>query len=120
MVNFFVCSPSQLDANDLCSTGGTSAGADKPLTAGAGNTATADSNEVTANVVGKWCFRAEYKSEHGRTTQLERLESQRVLRGDGHDVGDLCTDLAPERLRHDHVDRRDRVKGPSLHAVRQR
>jgi hypothetical protein len=61
-VDFFICSPSQLDANQLCSTGGVSAGADKPLTAGAGNTATADSNAVNANVVGKWCFRAEYKS----------------------------------------------------------
>ena len=61
-VDFFVCSPSQLDANQLCSTGGSSAGAGKALTAGAGNTATADSDAVNANVVGKWCFRAEYKS----------------------------------------------------------
>jgi hypothetical protein len=68
-VDFYVCGPSQLDANGLCSTGGTSAGANKALTAGTtANTATADSDAVTANVVGTWCFRAEYKSNTGNYT----------------------------------------------------
>lgn len=67
-VSFFVCNPTQLDANGLCGSGGTSAGADKALTAGANNTASADSDNVTANVVGKWCFRAVYTSSTGNYT----------------------------------------------------
>jgi hypothetical protein len=62
-VAFFVCNPTQVAANGgTCSTGGTAAGSVSPLTPGAGNTATADSNAVVANAVGTWCFRAVYTS----------------------------------------------------------
>lgn len=62
-VAFFVCNPTQVAANGgTCSSGGTAAGSVSPLTPGAGNTATADSNAVVANAVGTWCFRAVYTS----------------------------------------------------------
>ncbi|WP_460627028.1 hemagglutinin [Intrasporangium mesophilum] len=61
-VDFFVCNPTQVAANGgTCATGGTAAGTDKGMTAGAGNTATSDSDAVTASTVGVWCFRAVYK-----------------------------------------------------------
>jgi hypothetical protein len=53
-VSFFVCSPSQLDANGECSIGGTSAGT-KTLVNGE-----ATSDSVTPTSAGTWCFRAEY------------------------------------------------------------
>ena len=60
-VNFFVCNPTEVASNGgTCSTGGTAAGSNKPLTAGVNNTSTADSDAVLANVVGTWCFRAVY------------------------------------------------------------
>ncbi|GAA2746054.1 hypothetical protein GCM10009868_29990 [Terrabacter aerolatus] len=65
-VDFYICNPSQVTANGgTCNTGGTATPAQpgKPLSAVTGtNTATADSNAVVADVVGTWCFRAEYKS----------------------------------------------------------
>ncbi|WP_323097043.1 hemagglutinin [Intrasporangium sp. YIM S08009] len=68
-VAFFVCNPTQVTANGgTCSTGGTTAGSVTPLTPGAGNTATADSNAVVANAVGTWCFRAVYTSNTANYT----------------------------------------------------
>jgi hypothetical protein len=65
-VDFYICNPTQVAANGgTCSTGGTATPAQpgKTLVGGANNTATADSDAVVANVVGTWCFRAEYKSD---------------------------------------------------------
>jgi hypothetical protein len=60
-VNFFICNPTEVAANGgTCSSGGTAAGSVTPLTPGTGDTSTADSNAVVANVVGTWCFRAVY------------------------------------------------------------
>jgi hypothetical protein len=68
-VAFFVCNPTQVAAGGgTCSSGGTAAGSVSPLTAGAGNTATADSNAVVANAVGTWCFRAVYTSDTANYT----------------------------------------------------
>jgi hypothetical protein len=64
-VDFYICNPTEVATNGgTCSTGGTATPAQpgKTLTSGANNTATADSDAVVANVVGTWCFRAEYKS----------------------------------------------------------
>jgi hypothetical protein len=68
-INFYVCSPSQLDdptdANDnvnTCDVGGTSKGS-KTATAIASSAppqSEATSDAVTASSVGTWCFRAEY------------------------------------------------------------
>jgi hypothetical protein len=63
-VNFFICNPTQVAANGgTCSTGGTAAGSVSPLTAVSAIASSADSNAITANVVGTWCFRAEYVSD---------------------------------------------------------
>jgi hypothetical protein len=61
-INFFICSPSQLDSSGLCSTGGTAAGskAAAAVSGSAPPASQADSDAVIANVVGKWCFRAVY------------------------------------------------------------
>jgi hypothetical protein len=58
-VHFYVCDPSHLDANNRCATGGTDLGT-SPLTGQADLTSTANSSNVTANKVGRWCFRGEY------------------------------------------------------------
>jgi hypothetical protein len=60
-VDFFICNPSQVVIN--CASGGDSAGAGKAMTAVPASNppaATADSDTVTANAVGLWCFRAIY------------------------------------------------------------
>lgn len=67
-VDFFVCGPTQLDADGLCGSGGTSAGSGKTLTAAANNTSTADSDSVVASTVGTWCFRAVYSSSTANYT----------------------------------------------------
>jgi hypothetical protein len=65
-VDFFICDPSVtfVSLTGNCATGGVSAGAGKPMTASNPATtppsATADSDSVTANAVGLWCFRAVY------------------------------------------------------------
>jgi hypothetical protein len=64
-VDFFICDPATVAGNisGNCSSGGVSAGANKPLSALAGQptpSATADSDAVIANSVGLWCFRAVY------------------------------------------------------------
>jgi hypothetical protein len=58
-VHFYVCGPTQLDANSRCSTGGTDLGT-SPLTGQADLTSTANSSNVRADAVGRWCFRGEY------------------------------------------------------------
>lgn len=60
-INFFICSPSQLTGG-VCASGGTAAGS-KTAAAGPGSSppqSQATSDLITANVVGTWCFRAEY------------------------------------------------------------
>jgi hypothetical protein len=63
-VDFYICDPAAVAAQatgfeGTCTTGGVSAGQDKPLSqVGTTNTSEADSDVVTANKVGTWCFRA--------------------------------------------------------------
>jgi hypothetical protein len=72
-VNFFICNPSQVTgaagAEVCASPDGTAvSGNPKALTSGANNTASAVSGNVTANVVGVWCFRAVYVSDTANYT----------------------------------------------------
>jgi hypothetical protein len=64
-VNFFLCSPSQLDANLTCSTGGTAVtGNPVQVIKGTAPNSSAVSGNVRSliTVVGKYCFRAEYSA----------------------------------------------------------
>lgn len=70
-VNFYVCDPTQLDASGLCSTGGTFVSNGTLAQVGTSNDSATDSTDVTANKVGKWCFRGEYDS----STDPEYLDS---------------------------------------------
>jgi len=72
-VNFFICNPSQttgLAGSEVCATGGTAAGSPSasPVAAADPPRSTADSNAVTANQLGVWCFRAEYDSNTANYT----------------------------------------------------
>lgn len=62
-ISFYICNPTQVATNGgTCSTGGSAAGS-KTATAIAGSNppaSEATSDPITANVVGTWCFRAEY------------------------------------------------------------
>src|SRR5262249_46723163 len=61
-VTFFVCNPTQL-TNGACPTGGTQVGSPVTTQPVAGLTppaSSADSDAVTVNQTGKWCFRAVY------------------------------------------------------------
>jgi len=64
-VDFFICNPSVTLLSGNCASGTVSAGADKAMTAVSPATnppsATADSDQVTADTIGVWCFRAVYK-----------------------------------------------------------
>jgi hypothetical protein len=64
-VAFFICLPTELDANGECSTGGTQVGtpAEGETLSGSGSTATATSEAFTPTVVGKHCWRAEYSGD---------------------------------------------------------
>ncbi len=67
-VNFFVCDPTQTtgaSGSERCQTGGTAAGSKSATPVAAANPpkSTADSDPVTANLTGVWCFRAEYVSD---------------------------------------------------------
>ncbi len=64
-VTFFICNPTEVAANSGdCHTGGTQIGSPVTAAAVAGSNPPASSADstpaVTANVVGKWCFRAVY------------------------------------------------------------
>jgi hypothetical protein len=61
-VHFYVCDPSHLDANSRCATGGTDLGT-SPLTGQADLSSVANSSNVTADKVGRWCFRGEYSGD---------------------------------------------------------
>ena len=72
-VDFFICNPSQVTgaagAEVCASPNGTAVtGNPKALTVGANNTSSAVSGNVTANVVGIWCFRAVYTSNTANYT----------------------------------------------------
>ena len=68
-IHFFVCNPTQVATNGgTCSTGGTAVG-DKTAAAGPGaNQSNANSDEVVADAVGTWCFRAVYEPNTGNYT----------------------------------------------------
>jgi hypothetical protein len=72
-VDFFICNPSQVTGAagaEVCASPNGSAvtGNPKALTVGANNTSSAVSGNVTANVVGVWCFRAVYTSDTANYT----------------------------------------------------
>jgi hypothetical protein len=61
-VTFFICNPSQVSGGN-CATGGTQVGSPVNTAAVSGSdppASFADSDPVTANQTGKWCFRAVY------------------------------------------------------------
>src|SRR6266516_4048666 len=61
-VTFFICNPSQVSGGN-CATGGTQVGSDVTTAAISGSdppASSADSDPVTANQTGTWCFRAVY------------------------------------------------------------
>ncbi|HUR50892.1 MAG TPA: hypothetical protein VMZ11_02095 [Mycobacteriales bacterium] len=60
-VHFFVCGPTQLTSG-LCSAGGTDLGSVN-LAGQPDLTSTANSSTVTANAVGRWCFRGVYSGD---------------------------------------------------------
>jgi hypothetical protein len=68
-IHFFVCNPTQVATNGgTCSAGGTAVG-DKTATAGPSAIQSyADSDPVSANAVGTWCFRAVYAPDTGNYT----------------------------------------------------
>jgi len=74
-VAFFVCQPSELDANGECSTGGTQVGTPiegETLTAtGNPSEASVDSEEYTPLVVGTHCWRAEYSGDGNYDPTIE-------------------------------------------------
>jgi hypothetical protein len=62
-VKFFICSPAQLDANGLCSSGGTQVGTPpegETLSQVSPGSASATSESFTPNATGRWCWRGEY------------------------------------------------------------
>ena len=64
-VTFFVCKPSELTGG-ACPTGGTQVGSPVGTTAVSGSNppaSTAMSDAITANITGKWCFRAVYNPD---------------------------------------------------------
>jgi hypothetical protein len=76
-VAFFICTPSQLDSNGECSTGGTQVGTPvegETLTpTGSPSQASATSDAFTTAVVGKHCWRAEYSGDgnYDATTEFD-------------------------------------------------
>ena len=74
-VHFYVCDPTQLDANSRCSTGGTDLGT-SPLTGQADLTATANSSNVTADKIGRWCFRGEYGGDDNYNSSSDSSVSE--------------------------------------------
>src|SRR6185436_1660305 len=109
-----VCNPNQLDDAsptdnpNTCDVGGTSAGANKALVAGANNTSSVFSDLVTANIAGTWCFRAQYthsgtiyedSSDAGTNEcfQVGKVNTNTVTTPSGsspHAVNDQVTDHA--------------------------
>lgn len=76
-MQFFVCGPDELDANGLCSVGGTSlngasGGVTEPLqpldSTSNPSDAFADSAAYQPDAVGTWCFRGEYSGEKADLT----------------------------------------------------
>src|SRR5918994_153058 len=68
-VKFFICSPAQLDANGLCSSGGTQVGTPpegETLSQVSPGSASATSESFTPNATGRWCWRGEYVPAAGR------------------------------------------------------
>jgi hypothetical protein len=60
-LKFFLCGPDDLDANNLCSTGGTPVGADQTVTQA--TTQPILSDAVSPTTPGRYCFRGEFDSQ---------------------------------------------------------
>src|SRR5918995_5535395 len=74
-VKFFICSPTQLDLNGLCSSGGTQVGTpaegETLTTIVPTNSSEATSEAFTPNTVGKWCWRGEYSGDEDYEASID-------------------------------------------------